>query len=193
MRRVIRILVCTRLQRELESGIEKIVITHIKVWVKQYEQQIAATCLAIICCVASSGVMLACYYLLLYFYLSQSPAETCNIVVIRSTLCSNCNAKLLLHKVKQFVATQIETICFILTTSLFSRLWKSGSLIFTLNTSNSYIWHILVIHQIIYFRCRRVLEPTLSCKRNLQQYSWIISVFMWYWIYWWWTCLLGYL
>ena len=139
MRRVIRILVCTRLQRELESGIEKIVITHIKVWVKQYEQQIAATCLAIICCVASSGVMLACYYLLLYFYLSQSPAETCNIVVIRSTLCSNCNAKLLLHKVKQFVATQIETICFILTTSLFSRLWKSGSLIFTLNTSNSYI------------------------------------------------------
>ena len=107
MRRVIRILVCTRLQRELESGIEKIVITHIKVWVKQYEQQIAATCLAIICCVASSGVMLACYYLLLY--LSQSLAETCNIVVIRSTLCSNCNAKLLLHKVIQFVATQIET------------------------------------------------------------------------------------
>ena len=101
----------------------------------------------------------------------------------------------------QIVVTQNETMCcywsrnnlFHLNHVIVIQIVEKCGLICTLKMSNSYILDILVIHQVIYFRFRRVLEPSLSWKRNLQQHNWIISVFMWYRIYWWWTCLLGYL
>ena len=101
----------------------------------------------------------------------------------------------------QIVVTQNETMCcywsrnnlFHLNHVIVIQIVEKCGLICTLKMSNSYILDILVIHQVIYFRFRRVLEPSLSWKRNLQQHNWIISVFMWYRIYCWWTCLLGYL